>query len=191
MQRLTSVRLVRGLSCSIPSPLRSVCSTQPENFYKLLDVPETFLVDDAILSSRFKSLQRIWHPDKYGRADPAARQNAADMSARLNLAYETLREPARRAQHLLNILAPDHTVPKLNAEFLMWVVEVREKTNHAKGDPSIISQLRAESQRVLAECITALRDAFDAGAWDRAAEETAKLQYIRRIETALLEAQTH
>lgn len=164
---------------------RYLCTAAFDNYYKLLNVPEKFTIDHGTLGQRFKQLQRRWHPDKFAGADTSARARAADMSARLNLAYETLQHPARRAQHLLEIMAPSQPVPQLDPTFLMWVVEIREQIAQARENPDLAQKLRDESRNALSSCISALRHAFDAGALDRAAVETAKLQYLNRIEKAL------
>lgn len=166
---------------------RHICAITADNYYKLLEVPEKFTIDHDTLAQRFKQLQRQWHPDKFGRADASVRARAADMSARLNLAYETLQQPARRAQHLLEIMAPSKPVPQLDPAFLMWVVEIREQVVQARENPDIARKLREESEQALSSCISALRHAFDAGSLDRAAVETAKLKYLYRIEKALNE----
>lgn len=165
--------------------------TPPENYYKLLNLQEHFQIDPTLLSTNFKTLQRQWHPDKFHHATPTKKAQAAEMSAKLNEAYATLRAPDRRAQHLLHlrtlISAPDGAPahPPLDPAFLAWVVDTREDVAAAAGDPKRLRPLVEDAKAAVEQCLAALGAAFDAGDLLRAGEETGKLQYLRRIERAI------
>lgn len=177
------VRSRRGLS-STARPLSS------ENFYALLGVSEAFDISAATLSSRFKDLQRQWHPDRFGRSPPAERERASAMSARINEAYATLREPGSRARHLLTIRGEeDDTQHPLDPEFLHWVVETREEVAATRGDEERLKSLKKDAGEAMRECLSALAHAFESGDLSRAATETAKLQYLRRIEASIAGAE--
>lgn len=175
------------------NPLRRI-STQhaaPENYYKLLGIAEHFRIDTETLSERFKALQRQWHPDKFGQAGQAEQEAAAAMSARLNEAYATLRTPDRRAKHLLHLRtgspvtngSPEYA--PLDPAFLVWVVETREAIASAAGNVKLMKPLKEEARSATEQCLKAIAAAFEQGDLSRAGEETGKLQYLRRIESAI------
>ncbi len=115
-------------------------------------------MDTDDLATRFKTLQREWHPDRHASGstgtDPA---KAADMSSLINEAYNALRTPHTRANHLLAIFGEDDD-PEMEPEFLAWVVEYREKIADAESDSEQISQLKDEVKQFCDDCLRSLGD---------------------------------
>ena len=153
---------------------------------------ESFEVDHLALQSRFKAMQREWHPDKFGNRSSEDQATAANMSARLNEAYYVLRAPYRRAEHLLQIRAETNSDQRfstlentpLDPSFLIWVMETREAISKAVGNQQELNSLRNNLDETLHACLSRLADAFSSNKLTVAAEETAKLQYLRRMEQA-------
>lgn len=158
-----------------------------KNYFQVLGVPQQFDVDIGELATRFKTLQRDWHPDRHASGktgtDPT---KAANVSALLNEAYNALRTPHTRANHLLSILGEDDE-PEMDPEFLAWVVEYREKIADAESDCEQISQLKVEVGRICENCLETLGDSFDNNRLEEAAKHSAKLRYLWRMSNALHE----
>ena len=53
------------------------------------------------LKKRFYDRSRQWHPDRFSRASAAEQDHALEMTAVLNDAFRTLREPVARAEYFL------------------------------------------------------------------------------------------
>lgn len=68
------------------------------NFFTLLSLPESFAVDLKQLEANYFAAQGEYHPDRAGNSFEALQQGA-----NLNEAYATLRDPFKRACHLLNL----------------------------------------------------------------------------------------
>lgn len=186
---------------------RALSSASGENYFRLLGVDETFSLDPRALAAQYKLRQREWHPDRFGTRPHSEQERAADMSARVNEAYSVLKAPHRRARHLLRVRTAGADVEEagvddaddaddsggdlegkvMDPEFLMWVVDFRERVTHAAPDVKQIALLKEEAQGHMQKCLAALTDAFEFGHLDAAAEETVKLQYLRRIVTAIEE----
>lgn len=130
--------------------------------FELFGLPRGYAVDSDQLSRAYVALCRNVHPDRYS-GEPAEVQAAAErISATVNAAYDTLRDPRRRAEYLLETSggktsAEDRRVP---AEFLAQTLALREAVDEAKaaGDVASLTALRsrveaarAESQRRIAE----------------------------------------
>lgn len=196
MFRTVSLRVNRAASqLSVPRWNRALSTVETQhNFYELLGVDETFEVDTSVLADRFKQLQRQWHPDKFGRSSESDQQSAADMSARINEAYGVLRIPYKRAKHLLHIRSGEDfeedglSDDVLNGEFLMWVVDIREKIADADGSADRLATIRPEIDETMQQCLQNLARAFENNNLDAATEETVKLQYLRRMEQAIEDA---
>ena len=70
-------------------------------FYEALGLEPSLAVEPDDLKKRFYERSREWHPDRFSRATPAEQQKALDMTALLNDAFRTLRDPVKRAEYFL------------------------------------------------------------------------------------------
>lgn len=173
---------------NIRRALLSTCAQN--NYFNLLGVPESFHIDSSELANRFKDLQREWHPDKFGNRTVNEKHNAADMSATLNEAYSVLRAPWKRAKHLLAIRSATDEAEIIDAtalppDFLEWVVEFREKVANAGGNREMLCQLSEKLEGAMSQCLLSLNESFEGNNIHSAALETAKLQYLNRMERAI------
>lgn len=71
--------------------------------FVVLGVPRRPWLDADALKDRFHSLSSAVHPDRVHGADEVTRRTADGQYAALNTAYQTLREPKTRLQHLLTL----------------------------------------------------------------------------------------
>ncbi len=71
--------------------------------FAMLGFSRSFDLDEAKASESFRALSRKLHPDRFVKATPQERRFALEQTTRLNDAYRTLREPARRAERLLEL----------------------------------------------------------------------------------------
>src|SRR3954470_1844745 len=79
-------------------------------FQPSFDEPEG--VDD-----RFRALSRKLHPDRFARATAQERRFSLEQTTLLNDAYKVLKDPVRRAEHLLALRGVKGD-PKMSPEFL-------------------------------------------------------------------------
>ncbi len=70
-------------------------------FYESLGLEPKLSLDLDDLKKRFYERSRQWHPDRFSRASADEQQRALDMTAVLNDAFRTLREPVTRAEYFL------------------------------------------------------------------------------------------
>jgi len=70
-------------------------------YYRALGLEPKLSLDPEDLKQRFYAHSRLWHPDRFIRADPVERERALDMTAVLNDAFRTLRDPVTRAEYFL------------------------------------------------------------------------------------------
>jgi molecular chaperone HscB len=117
-----------------------------ENHFDRLGLPRRFLVDAAELERAYLERSRAVHPDFHlasGDADLAA---SLEASAALNEAYNTLRDPLRRAEHLLGLAggptASEHK--EIPPAFLAEMLDAREAIEVARGKPAVLGRLESE-----------------------------------------------
>jgi len=70
-------------------------------FYQSLGVEPKLSLDPDDLKKRFYDQSRLWHPDRFSRSSAAQQQQALDMTALINDAFRTLRDPVARAEYFL------------------------------------------------------------------------------------------
>jgi molecular chaperone HscB len=148
--------------------------------FAFFDLPQAFDLDEAILEERFRALSRKLHPDRFARASPQERRFSLEQTTLLNDAHKTLRDPARRAEHLLQLRGVS-AGPTMSPAFLEETLDDRERLLEAKmaGEPldELVKSAEAKRDRALAEARALLVSGGDLA---RAAELLARMKYYAR-----------
>ena len=149
-------------------------------YYEAFGLAPKLAPDLDDLKKRFYERSRKWHPDRFSRAAPEERQKALDMTALLNDAFRTLRDPVKRAEYFLkqNGIELSKDAPP---ELLEEVFELNMALEEVRGgDESVRPQLEASRERfagMLAEIDRGLADLFVR--YDSASEREI-LEEVRR-----------
>jgi len=106
--------------------------------FERLGLPRRFSVNLSELERHYLERSREAHPD-FANGDE-------DTAAALNEAYATLKDPFRRAEHLLRLLGgptakDDKSLPPA---FLMEMLELREAIEAAKGSSTDAARIEAD-----------------------------------------------
>ncbi len=134
---------VKCTHCDKPMTTPVVCdychTIGPEaavaDHFALLDLPRRFDLDAAEIHRKFLALSRHAHPDFHAGDTPEVQQLHLQVSAALNQAYRTLKDPAARASYLLALFggkssADDKSVPD---GFLGAMMMMQEELSDAIG----------------------------------------------------------
>ena len=152
--------------------------------FELFDVPATFAQDAAALDARWKALQREAHPDRFAGQGAAAQRVAMQWSARINEAYQRLRNPLRRAAYLCElkgapIQAENNTA--MPASFLMQQMEWREALEEADSLVEV-EALEAQVQQARRVALERCGDLIDQQQdFAGAARQVRALMFIARF----------
>jgi molecular chaperone HscB len=125
-------------------------------FYEAFGIEPSLSVDAEDLKKRFYERSRKWHPDRFSRASAAEQEKALEMTAVLNDAFRTLRDPVARAEYFLKengFELSKEAPPELLEEVFelnMALEELRE------GDESARPQLVEARERFVS-----MRDSID------------------------------
>jgi molecular chaperone HscB len=152
--------------------------------FELFGLPERFAQDRAAIDARWKELQREAHPDRFAAQGPAAQRVAMQWSARINEAYQRLKDPLKRAAYLCElrgapINAENNTA--MPAAFLVEQMEWREALDDARREADVDSldnQLNAARKQTLERIEKSLDQQNDAAA---AAQQVRALMFIERF----------
>jgi len=164
------------------------------NYFELFSLSPSFDVDTAILAERYRDLQRAVHPDKFANASEQDKRLSVQRTAQINDAFQTLKNPIQRAEHLLALkgleLSHESTTLK-DTQFLMQQMEWRESLEEVSDsdDPEAEIEALYASFEAFAKPITAALKVLllsDLVAEHlQAAEQIRKLKFMAKLQDEL------
>ena len=153
------------------------------NFFQLLHLPEQYTLDLAQLEAQYFAAQRQHHPDALVRANAAARATAIEQSQLINDAYDTLKDPLSRAEHLLQLKGYSINTEEAGAvasPLLMEMMELRERIHDNAGDGHALLHTVDDVKATARMCARAIEHAFRDEDYARAVNETTRLAYLHK-----------
>lgn len=158
-----------------------------KNYFELFGLPVGYRVDPADLNSRYRELQRHAHPDRYVGAGDAERRYALQLTAQLNAAWQTLKDPVQRGRYLLQLHGVDtgeETDTVMNSAFLVEQMELRERLEEAreKQDTDDLHTIGERLRARLSESEHELATHFDrdVASLGRARELVREMQFLQK-----------
>lgn len=157
-----------------------------DSHFDLFGLPAQFALDPAALDHAYRTVQAQVHPDRFAAAGDAQKRIAMQWATRTNEAYQTLRDPLKRATYLLHLRGIDvgaHDNTAMEPAFLMQQMEWREGIEDAAAAKNVdaldalLTQLRDE-ERIRFEKLGAL---LDSGVNQAAGEAVRQLMFIERV----------
>lgn len=143
-------------------------------YYDALGLEPVLSLDPDDLKKRFYERSRQWHPDRFSRAPIAEQEKALEMTAVLNDAFRTLKDPVSRAEYFLKekgIELSKEAPPELLEEVFELNMALEELKD---GDESARPQLIEAHQKFVA-----MRDAIDRALNDAGSQQN--LEEIRAL----------
>ncbi len=157
-----------------------------DNHFALLQMTPAFAIDAAALDAAYRELQGRVHPDKFASATDTEKRVAMQWATRANEAYQTLKNPLKRAAYLCELNGVDLGIESNAAmapAFLMQQMEWREALDDARDGrdlgalDKLESELRAERQRQLND----IGSLLDGGQYPQAGERVRQLMFVERF----------
>ncbi|GJI90061.1 Fe-S protein assembly co-chaperone HscB [Duganella hordei] len=157
-----------------------------QNHFELFNLPQQFAVDAGALDSAYRDVQGRVHPDKFVNATDAEKRVAMQWATRANEAYQTLKNPQKRAQYMCELNGVDLQTESNTAmpmAFLMQQMEWREELGDARASKdgealeALDKQLRNERKARLAE----IGQQIDAGDFHAAAQGVRALMFLEKF----------
>ncbi len=161
--------------------------------FELFQIAPAFDLDSEELGRRHRELSRALHPDRYVGRPAAERREALGRAIEVNEAWRVLRDPARRAEALLQRLGSpvgEESNPPARPEFLMEMMERREnlralgRAGDVAGIEALSDEVRAQERELLKELGEGFRKALDAPEAPVPATlslRLGELRYLRRF----------
>ncbi|ARD22870.1 MULTISPECIES: co-chaperone HscB [Shewanella] len=173
------------------------------NYFELFQITPSFDIDTANLAERYRELQRAVHPDKFASESEQQKLLSVQRTAQVNDGYQTLKNPLKRAEHMLSLRGVDishETTTVKDTAFLMQQMEWREALEDIKDSQQAddliedLYQSFADYEKTLSQSLAQLlatnaeNDDLSAADQIRKLKFMAKLQdELARVEDSLLD----
>ncbi len=158
------------------------------NHFELFDLAPAYAIDLEALERSYLALQALVHPDRHAQAEAADRRASLALATDVNEAYRVLKDPVRRAKHLLELRGVDvgfETNTQMPTDFLMQQLEMREDLEQAVGrkDAAFLDSLKNSLREKSRHLETQIGESIDARKdYQGAAELVRKLMFLQKID---------
>lgn len=162
-----------------------------QDYFTLFDIEVSYCVDLNVLSERYRSLQKVAHPDKFSHLSDQERRLSVQYTAFINEAYSVLKSPLKRAQYMLLLKGIDtfaESSVSLDPQFLFEQMELRESLAEIdlSGDPealldSLQKQVSSSQKSLRAKFV----EDFSSESYESAAVLIRKMQFFDKLSTEI------
>ncbi len=161
-----------------------------QSYFELFGLNEQFEVDLKALSSRYQTLQKALHPDRFVNATEHERRLSMQQAAQVNSAFQALKDPLERARYLLELkglLVDDEQTTIRDVEFLEQQIELREELAEIRDNVDPLGSLlefMAQLEKTLRACVEQLKQNFavaDVTALQQCQVIVHRLQFLYRL----------
>lgn len=157
------------------------------SYFQLFELAQTFHLDASALEQRYRALQMTVHPDKSAHLSDAEQRVAMQQATWVNEAYQTLRNPLRRARYVLQLHGVDtqeETNTAMPVDFLLAQMDRREAVMEARQnrDVTALGELETRMQTDTGALQAQLAVRIDAEKnYAAAAELVRKLRFMEKL----------
>ncbi len=157
-----------------------------DNHFALFQMPVSFDIDIGQLDSAFRELQGRVHPDRFAAASDAEKRVAMQWATRANEAYQTLKNPLKRAAYLCELNGVDLGIESNTAmppAFLMQQMEWRAALDEARDakDIGALEALERELAVIRRERLAQISSLFSSAHYDEAGAQVRQLMFLEKF----------
>ena len=111
------------------------------NYFEFYNIPETFTPDQKLVKQKFYELSRTYHPDFFVNENEEKQQEILELSTYNNKAYQTLSNPDKLTEYLLNLKdeITENEKYALPQDFLLEMMDVNEALMELDIEPNSAS----------------------------------------------------
>lgn len=163
-------------------------------YFEIFDVPVAFSYDEDAVRQRYRELQKALHPDNYVSSSAQEKRISMQHTARINEAYNVLKNPVDRALYMLSLRGVDinfETETTMDATFLMEQLEMREALEavHQNDDPlAHLDDLGADVANRMSDLMVGFSDLYQADEFEQARELIRKMQFMQKARQEISES---
>jgi molecular chaperone HscB len=152
-----------------------------QDSFERLGLPRRFSLDPTALEAAYLDRSRAVHPDFHHGGSGGEQAASEALTASVNEAYTTLKDPFRRAEHLLALLGgPTATdVKDIPPAFLMEMMDLREEVERA--DAAGKARHESDARKRLDVIFGGLTPLFEKGELVAVRKELNAAKYLKGI----------
>jgi len=165
------------------------------NFFEYFNQPVQFKVDLKALHQAQINLQAEFHPDRFVTGTDQEKRLSVQKTSMVNEAYQTLKEPVKRAHYLLELagIEKNDNQTTNDASFLMEQISFREemgecRTNAAPLD--CVEHLSAKLKQRAQDFSQEFENEFNNKDYETAQESARKMMFVKKILDQLSDLQS-
>lgn len=160
--------------------------TVRQDYFTLFGLPRRQDLDAGQLEVKYRDVQARVHPDRHVHLSGGEQRLAMQWATQVNAAYQTLKNPLRRARYLLELAGHAvhlETNTAMPLEFLEAQMELREAVADAKaaGDVDGLDARHRQLQKTIRAELGALQAVLDAHEYERAGELVRQLMFQEKL----------
>ncbi|MBB3213380.1 molecular chaperone HscB [Herbaspirillum sp. Sphag1AN] len=164
-----------------------------QDHFALFQLPARFAIDLTALEKAYHGVQNQAHPDKFAQATAAEKRVAMQWATRANEAYQTLKNPLKRASYLCELHGVDlqtESNTSMSTAFLMRQMEWREALDDAKAGKQIdaLEALDGELRTARKALLGKIEQLLDAEDFAAAAQLVRQLMFLDKFGTEIGDA---
>jgi molecular chaperone HscB len=157
-----------------------------KNHFELFQMPVMFEIDSQQLDAAYREIQGRVHPDKFVTATDAEKRVAMQWATRANEAYQTLKNPLKRAMYLCEMNGVDlatESNTNMPTVFLMQQIEWREALDEARDtkNQSALEQLENELIQKRGNLLSLVTNHLNAAQYNDAGEQVRQLMFVEKF----------
>ncbi len=157
-----------------------------QNHFDLFNLPQQFTIDAPALDQAYRRVQSQVHPDKFVTGSDSEKRVAMQWATRANEAYQTLKDPLKRATYLCELNGVDLETESNTAmprAFLMQQMEWRETLDEIRVDRDIdaLEILNRELREAHKAQIGDVAAKLDAADYHEAAKAIRQLMFLDKF----------
>ncbi|MDY7573098.1 Fe-S protein assembly co-chaperone HscB [Actimicrobium sp. CCI2.3] len=157
-----------------------------QNHYQLFHLPQQFGIDAGALDQAYRDVQGQVHPDRFVNGSDAEKRVAMQWATRANEAYQTLRNPLKRAAYLCELNGIDLQVESSTAmpvAFLMQQMEWRESLDDVRSahELAALERLDAEVRQAWTAQVKEIAILLDDSNYAAAAQSVRELMFLDKF----------
>ncbi len=172
----------------------------PDNYFSLLGLPVSFVIDKNKLTSNYHDIQKSIHPDNFANATALERRLSVQKAAQINDALQTLKNPLQRSIYLLSLydIELGENNNSVDPAFLMEQMELRENLSQVSdmADPlaeldiilddvkSRIKQINSDLEILFQQLL--LNEQKDDELLKKTSAQVLKMQFLNRLQEECL-----
>jgi molecular chaperone HscB len=156
-----------------------------QNYFETFKLPTQFDIDLNALYSAYRLIQKTVHPDRFVSAPQSEKAQSLMKSTEVNDAFQTLKQPLKRAEYLIKLNTKKETVTT-SSDFLMQQMEWEEHLESISNQKIALNDFKKLIDVKYQGYLKRLTKMIDKDKnWSNAQSILNKLKFIKKLKNKI------